>query len=42
VELVNHIQPKRAFPVHTENQKLFKSYCPNIQTVKLGKEYILK
>jgi ribonuclease J len=41
VEMVNYIQPKRAFPVHTENQKLFKSYCPNIQTIESGKEYVL-
>jgi ribonuclease J len=41
VEMVNEIQPKRAFPVHTENQNLFKSYCSCIQTVESGKEYSL-
>jgi ribonuclease J len=42
VEMVNYIQPKRAFPVHTENQELFKSQCTKIQTIKQGKEYVLK
>jgi ribonuclease J len=42
IEMVNCIQPKRAFPVHTENQQLFKSYCSNIQTIEQGKEYVLK
>jgi ribonuclease J len=42
VEMVNYIQPKRAFPVHTENQELFKSYCHNMQTIEKGREYILK
>jgi len=42
VEMVNYIQPKRAFAVHTENQKLFKSYCSNMQMIEKGKEYELK
>jgi ribonuclease J len=42
VEMVNCIRPKRAFPVHTENQQLFKSCCSNMQTIKQGKEYTLK
>jgi ribonuclease J len=42
VEMVNYIQPKRAFAVHTENQKLFKSYCSNMQMIEQGKEYELK
>jgi ribonuclease J len=42
VEMVNYIKPKRAFPVHTENQQLFKSCCSNMQTIKQGKEYTLK
>jgi ribonuclease J len=41
VEMVNYIQPKRAFAVHTENQKLFKSYCSNMQMIEQGKEYEL-
>ena len=42
VEMVTYIKPKRAFPVHTENQQLFKSFCCNLQMIKYGEEYILK
>jgi ribonuclease J len=42
VEMVNYIKPKRGFPVHTENQQLFRSCCSNVQTVKQGKGYTLK
>jgi len=42
VEMVNYIQPKHAFAVQTENQKLFKSYCSNMQMIEQGKEYELK
>jgi len=42
VEMVNYIKPKRAFPVHTENQRLFKSCCSKVQTIKQGKEYTLE
>ena len=42
VEMINYIQPKRVFPVHTENQLMFKSYCSNTQTIEQGKEYNLK
>jgi mRNA degradation ribonuclease J1/J2 len=42
VERVNYIQPKRAFAVHTENPKLFKSYCGNMQMIEQEKEYDLK
>ena len=38
VEMVNYIQPKLTFPVHTENQELFKSYCSNIQLIEQGKD----
>jgi hypothetical protein len=41
VEMVKEIQPKRAFPVHTENQKLFKTYCSNMQLISSEKEYVL-
>jgi ribonuclease J len=41
VEMVKEIGPKRAFPVHTENQALFKTFCNNIQTIEQGKEYAL-
>jgi ribonuclease J len=42
VEMINYIQPKIVFPVHTENQLLFRSYCSNTQTIEQGKEYVLK
>jgi mRNA degradation ribonuclease J1/J2 len=42
VEMVNDIQPKQAFPVHTENQQLFKTLCGSMQTIEQGKEYALK
>jgi ribonuclease J len=41
VEMVKEINPKRVFPVHTENQKLFKSFCPNIQTIEAEKAYVI-
>jgi ribonuclease J len=41
VDLINDIQPKRVFPVHTENQQLFKEYVSNVQTLEQGKEYVL-
>jgi len=41
IEMVRYVQPKRAFPVHTENQELFKSYCSNIQGIEQGKQYVL-
>jgi ribonuclease J len=41
IDLVNYIQPKKIFPIHTENQQLFKKNCKGIQTIKCGKEYIL-
>jgi ribonuclease J len=39
--LINYINPKRIFPVHTENQQLFKKISGNVQTIKCGKEYRL-
>ncbi len=39
--LVNYIKPKEIFPVHTENQQLFKKTISNVQTIKHGKEYTL-
>jgi hypothetical protein len=41
VGLINYVEPKRVFPVHTENQQLFKDYCNNVQTIEHGKEYVL-
>ncbi len=39
--LVNGINAKRIFPVHTENQQLFKDIMSNVQMIKYGKEYVL-
>jgi ribonuclease J len=39
--LVNDINAKRIFPVHTENQQLFKDIMSNVQMIKYGKEYVL-
>jgi ribonuclease J len=41
VDMVNYINPKIAFPVHTENQDLFKSYCSCIKTIESGEENFL-
>ncbi len=41
LEMLKEIQPKRTFPVHTENQQLFKKYCNNVQMIKQRKEYVL-
>ena len=42
VELVNYVKPEQTFPVHTENQELFKDRCACVQTILTGKEYVLK
>lgn len=34
INMVNTIQPKQAFAVHAENQKLFKTHCNTIQLIK--------
>ena len=41
VGMVKEIEPNRAFPVHTENQQLFKDHCPNIQLIEKEREYHL-
>ena len=41
IDMVQEIQPKKAFPVHTEHQKLFKKYCNQTQEIKKDKEYAL-
>jgi len=40
-DLINHIKPKRIFPIHTENQQLFKKKCSNVQILECGREYTL-
>lgn len=41
VDLVSRIGAKQVFPVHTENPRLFKSNCENVQITKYGREYVL-
>ena len=41
VDLINRIQPKQVFPVHTENQQMFLHYFKNAQTIEYAKEYSL-
>jgi len=41
-EMVSYIKPKVLFPVHTENQLLFKTYYSNFQPIEIGKEYKIK
>jgi ribonuclease J len=41
VDLIDYVKPKRVFPVHTENQQLFRTYCNKAQTTQLGKCYTL-
>ncbi|MEA2089593.1 MAG: MBL fold metallo-hydrolase [Thermoproteota archaeon] len=40
-DLINYIKPKRIFPIHTENQQLFKKISNNVQMIKYGREYTL-
>jgi len=39
--LIDYIKPKRIFPIHTENQQLFKKTSSNVQTIRYGTEYTL-
>jgi mRNA degradation ribonuclease J1/J2 len=39
--LISYIKPKKVFPVHTENQELFKQHCQNVQTIEPSKKYEL-
>jgi len=41
IELIDHIHPKRIFPIHTENQQLFKTLNKDIQLLRYGKKYAL-
>ena len=34
IELIDTIKPRRVFPIHTENQYLFKKNCNNVQIIK--------
>jgi len=39
--LINHVKPKKIFPIHTENQSLFKKISNNTQIIKRGKAYTI-
>jgi ribonuclease J len=41
VGLISFVQPELVFPVHTENQQLFKEHFSKAQLIEYGKEYIL-
>jgi len=41
VDLIKYIQPGQVFPVHTENQHLFRQYFDNARIVDYAKEYVL-
>jgi ribonuclease J len=40
-ELIEYINPKRIFPVHTEHPELFRAVNKHVQSVKYGKEYTI-
>ena len=39
--LVEYVNPKRLFPIHTENQQMFKEIGNNVQTTTCGESYSL-
>ncbi|MHA1605652.1 MAG: MBL fold metallo-hydrolase RNA specificity domain-containing protein [Candidatus Freyarchaeota archaeon] len=39
--LINYIKPGNVFPIHTENQQLFKKITKKVQIVKYGRKYTL-
>jgi ribonuclease J len=41
IDFIGYVKPGRVFPVHTENQQLFRQYCDNVQLIEHRKEYIL-
>ena len=40
-DLINYIKPKRIFPVHTENPKLFRTINRDTPLIKYGKKYTI-
>jgi ribonuclease J len=40
-DLINQIKPKQVFPIHTENQQLFKKINKNAHLIKYGKQYAI-
>ena len=41
IELIDHIHPKKIFPIHTENPHLFRKLDKDVQLVEYGKKYAL-
>jgi ribonuclease J len=39
--LIQHVNPRRIFPIHTENQNVFNARFGNVQTIKPSREYSL-
>ena len=39
--LINEINPKRVFPIHTENQLLFRKFYRRVQLIEYGRTYKL-
>jgi mRNA degradation ribonuclease J1/J2 len=39
--LINYVKPRRLFPIHTEDQHLFKKLSQPVQTIEYGKKYKL-
>jgi len=42
ITLIHEVNPRKVFPIHTENQYLFKKLAQPVQIVKYGKTYKLK
>jgi mRNA degradation ribonuclease J1/J2 len=40
--LLSEIKAKTVFPIHTENQHLFKKLARNVQTIEYATEYNLQ
>lgn len=41
LETIKRINPKKVFPIHTEDQQYFKKRCDKVQTVVCEREYML-
>jgi len=40
--LINEINPRKVFPIHTQNQHLFKKLAQPVQTIEYGRKYSLE
>ncbi len=41
VDLVEYVAPQTCFPIHTENQKIFKANCRQTKAIEFGKRYTI-